>query len=154
TTVNTLFGSPLQVLLTDAYDDPTPGVPVTFTTPATGASATFAGSSTALVTTDTFGMAVSPALMANTVAGSYFALATAAEAMPTSFGLQNSADAATSFLVVGFPSPTQAGVTQSFSISALDQFGNVDTNYSRTVVVTSSDPLAVVPGPLDFSESG
>ncbi|MBI1917437.1 MAG: right-handed parallel beta-helix repeat-containing protein [Planctomycetes bacterium] len=154
TTVNTLFASPLQALVTDAYNDATPGVPVTFTAPATGPSATFAGSLVVQANTNTFGVAASPPLTANTTPGSYSVSATAAEATPASFGLQNIAGPAASFLVSGFPSPTQAGVTQSFTISAVDQFGNVDTTYAGTVVVTSSDPLADLPAPLDFSESG
>ena len=154
TTVNTLFASPLQALVTDAYNDPTPDVPVTFTAPATGPSATFGGSLTTQANTNTFGSAASPALLANTVAGSTSVSAAAFDATPASFGLQNIAGPAASFLVADFPSPTQAGATQSFTISAIDQFGNVDTSYAGTVVVTSSDPLADLPGPLDFSESG
>ena len=46
---------------------------------------------------------------------------------------------ATSLAVSQFPSPTAAGVSQSFIVSALDQYGNVATGYTGTVHFTSSD---------------
>jgi hypothetical protein len=153
TTVNTLFGSPLTALVTDAYNDPTAGIPVTFTAPALGASVTFGTSLTAQATTNSFGLATSPAMTANTVAGSY-SVSAAFGGMFTSFGLQNIAGPAVSFSVAGFPASAQAGVAQSFTITALDSFGNVATAYAGTVVVTSSDPSASLPGPLFFAGQG
>jgi hypothetical protein len=57
-------------------------------------------------------------------------------------------------LSVYMPSTTTAGVAQTFSVKALDAYGNTATGYTGTVRVTSSDPAAVLPanytfGPLD-----
>jgi hypothetical protein len=50
-----------------------------------------------------------------------------------------------SFAVAGFPASTTAGVSQSFTVTALSPDGTVDTGYSGTVHFTSSDPQAVLP---------
>jgi hypothetical protein len=52
--------------------------------------------------------------------------------------------AAASFGVSGFPATT-AGVAHSFTVTALDPFGNVATGYSGTVAFSSSDPIASLP---------
>jgi hypothetical protein len=46
---------------------------------------------------------------------------------------------------------TTAGTALVMTVSALDAFGNVDTSYSGTVPVTSSDPAAVLPGTVALS---
>jgi len=55
------------------------------------------------------------------------------------------AGSAASFTVTGYPSPTTAGVTNSFTVTALDVYRNVVTGYSGTVRFTSSDETAVFP---------
>ncbi|HEV3203057.1 MAG TPA: hypothetical protein VGY77_01680 [Gemmataceae bacterium] len=50
---------------------------------------------------------------------------------------------ATNFLVSGFPSPIAAGTPGTFTVTALDAFGNVATGYLGTVHFTSSDARAV-----------
>ncbi len=67
--VNTLFLSPLQVLVTDLLAMPASGVPVTFAAPASGASATFSGSPSATEFTLGGGQASSPVPKANAIAG-------------------------------------------------------------------------------------
>lgn len=74
TEVNTAFGSPLEVLVTDQYGNAIPNVVVTFTAPTSGASAVFPNGSTA--TTDTNGLA-SVDVQANDTAGSYTVTASA-----------------------------------------------------------------------------
>src|SRR5262249_53994974 len=59
--------------------------------------------------------------------------------------------AASSFLVVGFPSPVTAGSAASFTLTALDAYGNVATGYAGTVHFTSSDPLAGLPADYTFT---
>jgi large repetitive protein len=49
--------------------------------------------------------------------------------------------AAASFAVAGFPGTTVAGMTQAFTVTALDAFGNVASAYTGTAAFTSSDPL-------------
>jgi hypothetical protein len=50
---------------------------------------------------------------------------------------------ATSFEVSGFPSPTTAGTAGAFTVTAKTPSGTTATNYTGTVLLTSSDPLAV-----------
>jgi uncharacterized delta-60 repeat protein len=45
-------------------------------------------------------------------------------------------------LVAGFPSPTIAGVAHTFTVTAIDQFGNTATNYTGTVRFASNDAKA------------
>jgi hypothetical protein len=52
---------------------------------------------------------------------------------------------AVSFAVTGFPSPSTAGVSGTFTVTALDANGFAATAYNGTVHFTSSDPQAVLP---------
>jgi len=61
--------------------------------------------------------------------------------------------AASSFLVRGYPSPSTAGVAGSFSVTAIDPFGNTASGYSGTVHFTSSDARAVPPANYTFQAS-
>ncbi len=77
TGINSAFGSPLQAIVLDAGSNPVPNVTVTFTTPASGASATFAGGvRSATGVTNAAGIAASPLPTANGTVGTYFALDT------------------------------------------------------------------------------
>jgi hypothetical protein len=72
------FGSPLQVLLRDAYGQPVKGASVTFSlgTGSTGAGASFlAGGGQASALSDANGLATSPPLLANASAGRFIASA-------------------------------------------------------------------------------
>jgi fibronectin type 3 domain-containing protein len=53
--------------------------------------------------------------------------------------------AASHFAVTGFPSPTTAGQAGSFTVTALDRFGNIATGYSGTVTFSSSALRATLP---------
>jgi hypothetical protein len=59
--------------------------------------------------------------------------------------------AAGSLRVVNFPSPTTAGVTQTFTVTAADVNGNVMPGYTGTVHFTSSDPNSAVRLPKDYT---
>ncbi len=61
--------------------------------------------------------------------------------------------AATSLAVAGFPSPTTAGVAQAFTVTALDAYGNVATDYTGTARFTSSDGQAVLPANYTFTSA-
>jgi hypothetical protein len=54
-------------------------------------------------------------------------------------------------VVGGYPSPTTAGVSQTFTVTAQDAYGNVATGYSGTVHFTSSDGQAALPGDYTFT---
>ncbi len=94
-TVNTAYGAPLRATVATADGAPLAGIVVTFALPASGPSATFAGGgATAIATTDATGVATSPALTANGVAGSFSATATAAGvARAVQFPLTNAVSA-------------------------------------------------------------
>ena len=90
TTVSTAFAAALQATVTNG-GNPVSGVTVTFTAPGSGASGTFAGgSTTAIATTGSNGIAVAPAFTASSKAGSYVVTATASGvAGSVSFSLTN-----------------------------------------------------------------
>ncbi len=75
-TVNTAFGSALQVTVLGGNGQPMAGATVTFTAPAAGASAAFAGSATAAAVTNAGGVASVAAPTANGTAGAYNITAT------------------------------------------------------------------------------
>jgi alpha-tubulin suppressor-like RCC1 family protein len=85
--------SPPRVQVFDAYGHPVSGAVVRFVAPGSGAGGTFAGGATAaLATTDIIGIAIAPALTANTTAGSYSLTASVAGiATPVTFTLTNTA---------------------------------------------------------------
>src|SRR5262249_23286825 len=56
-----------------------------------------------------------------------------------------------SFAVAGFPSPTTAGVAQTFTVTALNADGTVNTGYTGTVHFASNDLQAVLPADYTFT---
>jgi uncharacterized repeat protein (TIGR03803 family) len=65
----------------------------------------------------------------------------------TVFELSNSP----SFAVSGFPSSATAGAAGSFTVTALNADGTVNTGYTGTVTFSSSDPQAVLPPSYTFT---
>jgi hypothetical protein len=59
--------------------------------------------------------------------------------------------AASSLVVSGFPSPTTAGVAQSFTVTARDRYGNTATSYRGIVHFTSGDGQAALPADYTFA---
>src|SRR6266851_4312979 len=57
------------------------------------------------------------------------------------------------FQVNGFPSPDMAGVAHSFTVKALDAYGNLATGYTGTVAFSSSDSKANLPSQYTFTTS-
>jgi hypothetical protein len=68
-------------------------------------------------------------------------------------GITVNAAAAATLTLIGFPSPTTAGVSHSFTVTALDAYGNVATGYTGTVHFTSSDAQAALPSDYTFTAS-
>jgi hypothetical protein len=90
--VGTAFGQPLEVRVVDAAGNPVQGAAVTFSlaSGADGAGGSFlGGGGQAAVMTDATGLATSPAVIANGVAGSFTAAASAGTPVPASFLLRN-----------------------------------------------------------------
>ena len=57
---------------------------------------------------------------------------------------------AATFAVTGFPTPTMVSGPATFTVTALDTFGNTATGYLGTVHFTSSDNLAGLPADYGF----
>jgi hypothetical protein len=67
--------------------------------------------------------------------------------------VQVNAAAASALNVAGFPSPTTAGVSQSFTVTAQDAYGNTAPSYRGTVKFSSSDSRAGLPSNYTFNSS-
>ena len=151
TTVSTAFAAPLSVTVEDARGTPVPGVTVTFTAPASGASGTFSNSSNTITATTNASGIASESFTANSVAGGYSVSAAAASLAPASFSLTNNAGAATHFSVSA-PGSAIAGISFNITVTALDAFGNTATGYLGTIGFTSSDagPGRLIPANFTF----
>ena len=57
---------------------------------------------------------------------------------------------AATLAVTGYPSPATEGVSNNFTVTALDSFGNTAAGYLGTVHFTSSDTAAVLPADYTF----
>jgi hypothetical protein len=53
--------------------------------------------------------------------------------------------------VANFPSPTVAGAGQTFTVTALDPYGNIATGYTGTITFTTTDPQGIVPNDYTFT---
>ncbi len=88
------FAAPLQVSAL-GYGQPTPGVPVTFAAPTTGASGVFGSSgSSGIFATGSNGVVTTPSFTANSIAGSYTVTASVGTSV-VDFTLTNSAASCT-----------------------------------------------------------
>src|SRR6202043_2576576 len=58
---------------------------------------------------------------------------------------------ATTLSVTGYPSSTVAGVSHSFTVTALDTYGNIASGYTGTVHFTSTDGQATLPSDYTFT---
>src|SRR5207247_1805656 len=68
----------------------------------------------------------------------------------TQSGILVSPATANAFTVAGFTTSTTAGVEGTFTITALDTFGNTAPDYLGTVHFTSSDGQATLPADYSF----
>ena len=83
--VSTTYTFPLKAAVRDTFGNAVPGVPVTFTAPASGPGVVFAGSTS--VITDNTGVATSPSMAANQQPGSFQVTAIAPGALITNLVL-------------------------------------------------------------------
>ncbi len=68
----------------------------------------------------------------------------------TQSGIVVDAAAASRLIVDGYPSPARKGMSNPFTVTAQDAFGNTATSYAGTVHFTSSDALATLPADYAF----
>jgi hypothetical protein len=140
--VNTAFEMPLVALVSDNKGNPVPGVVVTFTAPASGATATFAnGVNTAA--TNASGLATSSVVSANgTIGGPYTVTATVTGVQaPANFSLQNTAGTpATITATSGTPQSTPVNTAFGAPLVAqvLDSKGNPVSGVTVTFTAPSS----------------
>jgi hypothetical protein len=150
TQIKTAFANPLAVVVSSPAGDPVAGGVVTFTAPASGASATFpGGTNMAMASIDGSGEASSGLVTANGIPGSYAVGATTSGVTTgTSFSLTNTPAPATQLVIHTQPSGT-ATAGSAFStqpaVYVEDQYGNLETGDYTTQVTVS---LRVGTGPL------
>jgi len=149
TQVSTPFTNPLAVQVVDSGGDAVadPGVLVTFTPPATGASATFAGGVNT-ATTNASGLATSVAVSANAVAGGPYnvqASATIGDSTQTcNFSLTNTAIPITTENFVFYATGQEEAINDAPNFYAVA--GAV------TIQITGPDPGQVMAGEEDYND--
>jgi hypothetical protein len=148
TTAGQAISPPVTVDLEDAYGNMVSSNSSTVSV--TLSSGAFAGgSSTSSAASG--GVATFSALTIDK-AGSYTLTATDGSMTSAVSGWFTVTPAAASTLVVsGFLSPTSAGSTRTFTVTAKDPYGNVASGYGGTVHFTSSDGKAVLPANYTFT---
>jgi len=119
TTVQTPFTYPLQVAVTDPNNlNPMPNLTVTFKAPTTGAFATFPGGlATVTAVTNASGLATSPGLTANNVAGAFTVTATVTGGS-ANFSLANSTATTTALSSSVNPSAYKQSITLTVNVTA------------------------------------
>ena len=141
TTVLAPFAVPLQVLVTDSNNNPVNGVTVSFTAPASGASATL---SAATATTDANGHA-SVTAVANATAGSYTVTASVSGASSDTFDLTNVGGSGASLVFTQQPADTPAGATiPPVTVKITDNGGNPVSGV--TISLTAQGGAGVLSG--------
>ncbi len=149
--VNTAFAVPLAVDVRDAAGYLVQGVSVTFTAPGSGPSGKFGSSTSVTVVTNAAGRATAPALLTNTIAGSYSATAQAAGGSnpATNFSLTNTAGAP-AVLMAMMGSNQSTIVNTSFATNLLatltDQYGNRVPGVTVTFTAPASGAGATFQG--------
>jgi hypothetical protein len=74
-----------------------------------------------------------------------------ASSTSTQAGIQVNPAAASTLVVIGYPSPTTAGTAGNFTVTVYDPYGNVATGYTGTVTFSSSDGQAGLPDDYAFT---
>ena len=128
-TVNTAFANALAVTVQDAGSNPVPGVNVTFTAPASGASGLFSNSTTTItVATNASGIASAPFTANGTVGANYNVSATASGLATVTFTLTN---AAVAVPAQAEPAPLLSGWTMLLFGAAIVLLGGVAVRRTR-----------------------
>jgi hypothetical protein len=76
---------------------------------------------------------------------------TANDSSGLEIGITVAPAAASTLSLAGYPSPTNAGFAASFTVTALDPYGNEATGYTGTVQFSSSDARATLAAPCTFT---
>ena len=144
-TVNTTFASALVATVKDSGGNPVSGVTVTFNTPASGASGTFAGGVNT-ATTNGSGVATSAAFTANATVGSYTVTASVAGvSTPANFALTNTGAKAASISTTG-GTPQSTTVNTTFASALVATVKDSGGNPVSGVAVTFNTPTSGASG--------
>lgn len=148
TTVGTPFGTNLEVQILDQYGNPVGAMPVTFTAPASGQSASFAACTSnpsayvCTTSTDAFGNASASLLTANHLVGTYGVTTSASGVSnPSTFTLTNLVGSATQVLISATPNANTASSSTNVTLGLqlADQYGNPTTSASATSLTLSTN---------------
>jgi hypothetical protein len=139
-TVNTAFAQTIKIQAVDLNNNPVPGVQVTFAVPSSGASGSFAGGVVAAIT-DSSGIATSPVLTSNTIAGAFSVTASVSGSLPVSINLTNSPGAAATVTAVsggGQAARVEQAFVNPLKAKVVDTYGNVVPGVSVVFAVPGS----------------
>ncbi len=146
-TVASGLGS-ISVLVRDAYLNPVQNIAIAWSSANGGsfASATTLTGSNGIAT-NTYTL---PTLAGNlTLYGTFYG----STPLMDSFSVLAKGGAATSFEVSGHASPSAAGLQRSVTVTAKDSYGNLASNYTGTVALTSGDAQFVPPANAGLTSS-
>jgi adhesin/invasin len=138
--VTKVFGSPLQVTVTDVAGNPVSGLRVVFAAPASGPSGTFGGQLTVAANTDLQGHATA-VITANNIVGSYTVTATSSMVTGSaSFSLTNLPLNSTLLKFVQQPTDSVAGqvVTPPVTVRIQDSSGGASNTAGVPIVLSLS----------------
>ena len=139
-TVNTAFAQTIKIQAVDLNNNPVPGVQVTFAVPSSGASGSFAGGVVAAIT-DSSGIATSPVLTSNTIAGAFSVTASVSGSLPVSINLTNSPGVAATVTAVsggGQAARVEQAFVNPLKAKVVDTYGNVVPGVSVVFAVPGS----------------
>ena len=141
TAVSTAFGAPLVATVKDSGGNPVSGVVVTFTPPATGASATFAGGVNT-ATTNASGVATSAAVTANGTAGGPYTVTATVSGVATAanFSLTNTSGTTPASITATSGTPQSTVVSTAFGAPLVATVKDSGGNPVSGVVVTFTPP--------------
>jgi len=145
--VNATYAQPLQLKLVDNYGNPVPNQSISFATVNTGPGVAF--NSAAAVITNAMGVATSPLMTANTIAGSFIVTASASNNLKGTFSLTNSPGAAAKATIVSGTNQSATVNTafiSSLKVSVTDLYNNVLTNVPVTFTIPAAGPGIVLNG--------
>jgi hypothetical protein len=145
TSVNTTFPLPLTATVRDSANTPVAGVVVTFTAPASGASATLNGNTVYTATTNASGVATATATT-NSIIGSYNVTASVGGvATPASFALTNTVGAATNIVAISGGGQS-ATINTVFANPLVAKVTDGTNNPLASVLVTFTAPASGASG--------
>ncbi len=141
TTTSTAFANVLAVTVKDVFNNPAPGVSVTFTAPSSGASGLFSNSTTTItVATNASGVASAPFTANATAGGPYTVTAAATGLTSVNFSLTNTAGSATTMTANAGTTPQSAKVNTTFANALAVTVKDASNNSVSGVNVTFTAP--------------